>query len=159
MTILTGGCQCGAIRFSCDSGKVSSVSICHCRMCQKAVGNYFAPFVAFEAGGVSWTRGNRKLYRSSNHVARAFCADCGTPLTYEADGYEPSIAAGVLDDPAALPPTVQYGVEAELAFTASLPSLKRVRTDEGFEGAEFLDNVVSNQHPDHDTSVWPLPRA
>ncbi|MCM5558352.1 GFA family protein [Pleomorphomonas sp. JP5] len=159
MTILTGGCQCGAIRFSCDAGKVSSVSICHCRMCQKAVGNYFAPFVAFESGGVTWTRGERKIYRSSNHVLRAFCADCGTPLTYEADGFEPSIAAGALDDPAALPPTVQYGVEAELPFTASLPSLKRVRTDEGFEGAEFLNDVISNQHPDHDTAVWPLPKA
>ena len=39
-------------------------------------------------------------------VSRAFCADCGTPLTYEADGCEPSIAAGAFDDPAALPPTV-----------------------------------------------------
>lgn len=159
MTILTGGCQCGAIRFSCDSSKVSSVSICHCRMCQKAVGNYFAPFVAFEAGGTRWTRGSRKLYRSSNHVARAFCPDCGTPLTYEADGYEPSIAAGALDDPAALPPTVQYGVEAELPFTAGLSSLKRIRTDEGFEGAEFVNDVISNQHPDHDTSIWPEPKG
>lgn len=159
MTILTGGCQCGAIRFACDGCKVSSVSICHCRMCQKAVGNYFAPFVAFEAGGVQWTRGSRKLYRSSNHVSRAFCADCGTPLTYESDGYEPSIAAGAFDDPALLPPTVQYGVEAELPFTAGLSSLKRVRTDEGFEGAEFLNDIISNQHPDHDTSVWPLPKA
>lgn len=159
MTILTGGCQCGAIRFSCDGDKISSVSICHCRMCQKAVGSYFAPFVAFEVGGVTWTRGNRKLYRSSNHVSRAFCADCGTPLTYEADGYDPSIAGGAFDDPAALPPTVQYGVEAELPFTGGLDSLKRVRTDEGFEGAEFVADVVSNQHPDHDTAVWPLPKA
>lgn len=159
MTMLTGGCQCGAIRFSCDGGKVSSVSICHCRMCQKAVGNYFAPFVAFEAGGVTWTRGHRKLYRSSNHVSRAFCAACGTPLTYEADGFEPSIAAGAFDDPSALPPTVQYGVEAELPFMADLPALKRVRTDEGFEGAEFLNDVISNQHPDHDTPVWPAPKG
>jgi hypothetical protein len=164
MTILTGGCQCGAIRFACDSGKVSSVSICHCRMCQKALGNYFAPFVAFEAGGVTWTRGERKRFRSSNHVSRGFCAECGTPLTYEADGYEPSIVCGAFDDPAALPPTIQYGVEAELPFTASLPALERKRTDDGFEGAEYVADIVSYQHPDHDTvhwdtSVWPHPKA
>jgi hypothetical protein len=46
-----------------------------------------------------------------------------------------------------------------LPFTADLPSLKRVRTDEGFEGAEFLNDVISNQHPDHDTSVWPAPKG
>ncbi len=111
------------------------------------------------SGGVSWTRGSRKLYRSSNHVSRAFCADCGTPLSYEADGYEPSIAAGAFDDPATLPPVVQYGVEAELPFTAGLSSLKRLRTDEGFEGAEFVNDVISFQHPDHDTPVWPLSKA
>ena len=34
---------------------------------------------------------------------KAFCADCGTPLTYEApDGI--AIAAGAFDDPSALPP-------------------------------------------------------
>ena len=159
MTILTGGCQCGAVRFSCDGDKVAVVSICHCRMCQKAVGGYFAPFATLLPGALTWTRGERRRFRSSDHVSRAFCADCGTPLTYEADGCEPSIAAGAFDDPAALPPTVQYGVEAELPFTATLSTLKRVRTDEGFEGGEFLNDIVSYQHPDHDTPVWPLPKA
>ncbi len=37
----TGGCQCGAVRFACES--LGRASLCHCRMCQKAFGSYFAP--------------------------------------------------------------------------------------------------------------------
>ena len=39
---ITGGCQCGAVRYALKSEPTDS-SICHCRMCQKAFGNYFAP--------------------------------------------------------------------------------------------------------------------
>jgi hypothetical protein len=39
--VLTGGCQCGAIRFAL-SAPPKKVSVCHCRMCQKASGAPFA---------------------------------------------------------------------------------------------------------------------
>jgi len=155
MTLHTGGCQCGAVRFACDGDKLGHASICHCRMCQKAFGAYYAPLVSFSAGGVSWTRGQRKLFRSSNHVSRGFCGDCGTPLTYEADGYEPSIAAGAFDDPAALPPTLQYGIEALLPFVDTLADLPRKATEETFGDAAFLASITNYQHPDHDTALWP----
>ncbi len=45
MTIHTGGCQCGAIRFRVE-GDLKDSSICHCRMCQKAFGAYYAPLVS-----------------------------------------------------------------------------------------------------------------
>ncbi len=35
---LTGGCQCGAVRFSV--GRLGRASVCHCRMCQKAFGSF-----------------------------------------------------------------------------------------------------------------------
>ena len=77
----SGGCQCGRVRFRVD-GPLGRASICHCRMCQKATGNYFAPYVSFRKGAVTWTRGDRKLYRSSNFAQRGFCGDCGTHLFY-----------------------------------------------------------------------------
>ena len=39
--VMTGGCQCGAVRYALMS-EPTHASICHCRMCQKAFGNYFA---------------------------------------------------------------------------------------------------------------------
>ncbi|MFS2045522.1 GFA family protein, partial [Stenotrophomonas geniculata] len=79
----SGGCQCGAIRFQAR-GALTDSSICHCRMCQKAFGAYYAPLVSVRGVQFSWTRGQPRYFQSSNVVRRGFCADCGTPLTYEA---------------------------------------------------------------------------
>ena len=78
----TGGCQCGAVRFTVD-GDLGRASICHCRMCQKAFGAFFGPLVP--APGLRWTRGTPKYFQSSNRVKRGFCDACGTPLTYVRD--------------------------------------------------------------------------
>ncbi|MDO1581660.1 GFA family protein [Rhizobium oryzicola] len=151
-TIHTGGCQCGAIRFRAE-GELSA-SVCHCRMCQKAFGAYYAPLVSVRRAAFSWTRGERKIFQSSNAVARGFCADCGTPLTYEApDGI--AIAHGAFDDPSAVAPNLQYGLEAKLPFADNIPSLPGHPTEEDLEEAPFLKDLVSFQHPDHDTTDWP----
>ena len=54
--VLTGGCQCGAVRFALSAAPVK-VSICHCRMCQKAAGAPFASFADIERSDFAWTRG------------------------------------------------------------------------------------------------------
>jgi len=79
--VYTGGCQCGAVRFRVE-GRLRNVSICHCRMCQKAFGGFFAPLATAPEDGLVWTRGAPKHFRSSNHVLRGFCGNCGTPLTF-----------------------------------------------------------------------------
>jgi len=151
--VRTGGCQCGAIRFRV-TGELTDASICHCRMCQKAFGAYYAPLVSTRGARLEWTRGAPKRFRSSNVVQRGFCGDCGTPLTYEApDGV--AVAAGAFDDPAGLAPRVQYGIEGKLPYVDGLPALPQRRTEEDEAAAAFLADVVSFQHPDHDTPVWP----
>jgi hypothetical protein len=85
-------------------------------------------------------------------VLRGFCSDCGTPLTYEApDGI--AIAAGAFDDPSALPPTVQFGPESRIAFVENLHTLPDIIDD--LEALPFLKDLISYQHPDHDTKIWP----
>ena len=151
--IHTGGCQCGAIRFRV-TGDLKDASICHCRMCQKATGGFFGPYVGAPREALVWTRGQLRRFQSSNKVARGFCADCGTPLTYEApDGV--AVAAGAFDDPRPLAPWVQYGVEGKLPYVDDLPALPQRRTEEDEAAAAFLADVVSYQHPDHDTPAWP----
>jgi len=153
MTIHTGGCQCGAIRFRAE-GFLSDSSICHCRMCQKAFGAYYAPLVSVRGAKFEWTRGEPKRFQSSNHVKRGFCSECGTPLTYEApDGM--AIAAGAFDDPASLPPAIQWGVENKIGFVDHLHTLPKEETLADVASASFIADLVSYQHPDHDTVEWP----
>ncbi|MBE5268853.1 GFA family protein [Stenotrophomonas sp. B2] len=152
----SGGCQCGAIRFQVR-GELSDSSICHCRMCQKAFGAYYAPLVSVRGVQFSWTRGQPRYFQSSNVVRRGFCGDCGTPLTYEApDGM--AVAAGAFDQPERLPPTIHYGVERKLPFVDALGTLPARRTEEDVAALDFLAAIVSHQHPDHDTPHWP-PRS
>ena len=147
----TGGCQCGAVRFRVE-GTPSQSSICHCRMCQKAFGAYYAPLVSTRGTQFSWTRGAPRHFASSNHVQRGFCENCGTPLTYEAmDGI--SVAAGAFDEPGRLPPVIQYGVEGKLAFVDGLYALPAHHTMDDLDAAPFLADIISNQHPDHDTET------
>ncbi|THF52464.1 GFA family protein [Allorhizobium terrae] len=153
----SGGCQCGAIRFRAK-GVLNDSSICHCRMCQKAFGGYYAPLVSVRGVDFEWTRGERKMFRSSNVVSRGFCGDCGTPLTYEApDGM--AVAAGAFDDPAALHPIKQFGTEGKIGFVDHLHELPGHPTKDDLEDAPFLNGLTSYQHPDHDTDTWPAPNG
>jgi hypothetical protein len=146
----SGGCQCGAVRFRV--ARFGRSSICHCRMCQKAFGSFFGALVT--AHDLAWTRGEPVRFASSNLVKRSFCADCGTPLTYEYDGGV-EIAVGALDDPAVAPPTIQVNPADKQPFFDGLSSLPTRP-----EGAEptmeaFKARVINYQHPDHDTADWP----
>ncbi|MBC2884814.1 GFA family protein [Ochrobactrum sp. CM-21-5] len=150
--VYTGGCQCGAVRFRID-GALGSASICHCRMCQKAFGNFYAPLVSVSKARFEWIRGEPKRFRSSNHVQRGFCAECGTPLTYEApDGV--ALAIGAFDAPEEIEPTVQWGVEKRLPYVDELAKLPGYETERDPESIEFVRTMISYQHPDHDTDDW-----
>lgn len=149
----TGGCQCGAVRFRIE-GELADASICHCRMCQKAFGNFYAPLVSVRGATLTWTRGAPKTYRSSNFVERGFCGECGTPLSYDApDGI--AIAVGAFDHPADIEPKLQWGIEAKIPYVDAVASLPAHSTTEDSEAAPFLRELISYQHPDHDTEHWP----
>ena len=145
---ITGGCQCGAVRYRAQS--LGRATICHCRMCQKAFGSFFGPLVT--ANGLEWTRGNPKLFASSNKVRRGFCAECGTPLTYDWGG-PMEVSIGSLDDPESASPVLQVNPSDRLSFFNTLHTLA-VR-ENGPEVAGFMASVEGRQHPDHDTQTWP----
>ena len=76
---ITGGCQCGAVRYALHE-QPSGSHICHCRMCQKAFGSFFAPLTGVARDKFEVTRGAIAFFRSSDQVDRGFCAQCGTPI-------------------------------------------------------------------------------
>lgn len=145
----TGGCQCGAVRFAIE-GPLGRASICHCRMCQKAVGGPFAALVSVEIKDVVWTKGQRGRFQSSNKVARGFCAACGTPLTFEWGEKFFDLTIAAFDRAGEIVPVIQMDRETRLPWVDHLANLPG-RTPAESEAAQgWLSKIVSYQHPDHD---------
>ncbi len=151
---VTGGCQCGAVRFRIAA--LGRASICHCRMCQKAFGSFFGPLVG--VSGLEWTRGGPAHFQSSNVVRRGFCAGCGTPLTYEYDGGV-EVAIGALDEPARAAPAVQVNPADMVTFFDGLHELPFRKQGDSPSADAFMRSVIGHQHPDHDTENWPEDRS
>jgi hypothetical protein len=153
--VLTGGCQCGAVRYALYA-EPTGISICHCRMCQKAVGNYFAAFAGVKRNDFAWTRGKPGAFRSSEVIERDFCRDCGTPLTYRAlDNDRVSVSVGSLDQPDRVHPKKQFGLESRHADFEHLSSLPGATTDSW--AGDRLGKLATRQHPDHETTDWKPP--
>ena len=147
--VLTGGCQCGAIRFALTAAPVK-ISICHCRMCQKASGAPFASLADVAHGDFAWTRGKPAAFRSSSLAERDFCADCGTPLSFRhLGGPNIEIMTGAFDRPDRVVPTRQFGIESRLGWVVAIANLPSQTTLQNY-GSDKLEGVVSRQHPDHD---------
>ncbi|HXN68742.1 MAG TPA: GFA family protein [Bradyrhizobium sp.] len=147
--VLTGGCQCGAIRFAL-SAPPKKISICHCRMCQKASGAPFASFADIENADFAWTRGTPAAFRSSTIAMRDFCAACGTPLSFRRlDGPSIEIMTGAFDRPDRVVPTRQFGTESRLGWVVSIANMPSQTTLQNY-GTDKVNGIVSHQHPDHD---------
>ena len=96
---ITGGCQCGAVRYEITR-PLHDVSHCHCSMCRKAHGALFASFGIADNDAVSLS-GEENLtgYESSPGMVRSFCAHCGGQIVIRSadDPTRCFIALGSLD--------------------------------------------------------------
>jgi hypothetical protein len=105
---VTGGCMCGAVRYEV-TGDSFSVVHCHCLSCRRHTGAPVVTLAGFKQDQVRFTSGERRIYESSPGVGRAYCGQCGTPLTWEGDGGElgPIIELHIstFDNPDILVPT------------------------------------------------------
>jgi hypothetical protein len=145
---LTGGCQCGAVRYRLDAAP-SGTHICHCRMCQKASGGPFMASVLTSSFVV--TRGALSIFKSSDIAERGFCAGCGTPLTYRfLPGEILTVTLGSLDDPDAVAPQTQYGAESRVSWLAAALAAPETSLSDWFK-RKGIASVGDRQHPDHET--------
>lgn len=109
---LTGGCQCGRIRYSVTVEN-DEAYLCHCRMCQRATGGFAAAFTQVPLAGLTWER-EPDWYRSSPIAHRPFCSACGTPLGFaflEGDD-KMDLTVGSFDDPSGFVPILHSGAES-----------------------------------------------
>ena len=111
---LNARCSCGAVRIAAK-GEPLQVSWCHCKDCRRQTGAPAVVWAGFRSEQVN-VDGSPKRRRSSEHVTRAFCADCGTPMTYEDDRLagELYIHAGLFDEADSLVPDSHAYVTSKL---------------------------------------------
>ena len=162
MTSLTGGCQCGAVRYRTTAAPTATY-VCHCRMCQKSAAGPFAAFATVPGAGFAWTRGKPAEWASSSLGVRQFCAACGTQVGYRyfdpEAAQEQYLTLGSFDDwqTQSLAPAIQVGIESKLDWVDHLPKLPRKDTGQAI-GPEKLQSIVNYQHPDRDTDAGWAPR-
>ena len=122
----TGGCRCGAVRFSFTAEPLI-VRVCWCRDCQYVAAGGGAVNAMFPTQGMT-VQGEMADFASvadsGTPMHRRFCPTCGTPLFSQAET-RPQIVAvrvGALDDPKSVRPEVTI-------WTASAPEWACIAAD------------------------------
>lgn len=111
MEKFNGGCYCGCVRYEIST-QPSWAAHCHCRSCQLALGGAFVTWAKVPADKFRVTKGAIKTVEKTPGITRGFCADCGTTLTYAAEGEvdgqdwtdDAWFSAVSLDDPSIIVP-------------------------------------------------------
>ena len=103
MSARTGGCMCGAVRFSAVEVP-ARFGACHCEMCRRWTGSALLG-VTLKKGGVVWQGAEHiATVQSSSWAERGWCAKCGSGLyfrvTLEGEySDEIELPVGIFDDP------------------------------------------------------------
>lgn len=127
---LTGGCQCGALRYRVTGEPLRS-ALCHCTDCRKSVGAPMVGWAAFAEEDFAIEQGQATTHNSSGASLRSFCPSCGTGVYFRNAEMLPGIVdiqTATLDDPDAVPPTVQIQVAERIGWMETahaLPAFSR----------------------------------
>ena len=121
--LICGGCHCGEIRYQAVS-PVYQLTHCHCSIC-RAFGGTLMSWIAVDQSGFEITRGQTRIYKSSQKAQREFCETCGTHLTFKrlANSKRMDIALTTLDQPADFAPDNQIWGMDRLALLADINDL------------------------------------
>ena len=128
--MITGGCLCGAVRFTASEPPISA-RVCWCRLCQRLGAGGATVNAAFKTSAVT-IEGALADYASAaesgNRMHRRFCPKCGTHLFSEAE-VRPHlifIRAGALDDPELVKPVATIWTSSAPSWAAIDPNLPRI---------------------------------
>ena len=129
MTI-AGGCHCGAIRYEVE-GDALTHALCHCTDCRRHSGAPMVAWTMYPEAALRVTKGAVRVYVSSEHGRREFCAECGTGLFYRNAEVLPGIVdiqSATYDNPDAVPAQVHIQVADRIGWMAeahTLPAFDR----------------------------------
>ncbi|MEM8687461.1 MAG: GFA family protein [Pseudomonadota bacterium] len=126
MDKVTGGCQCGKVRFEAV-GAPYRVGICHCLECRKHHGALFYAAAVYPESAV------RVTGVVHDYKGRFFCPSCGSSVFARSDD-EIELHLGALDEPNRFAPTYELWSVRREDWLPDFPGTKcyaRNRTGEG----------------------------
>ena len=128
MEMLSGGCLCGAVRFSC-SEEVVLAGHCQCTDCQKVSGAGHLSNIGVPSGSVTVTgelQHHSHSADSGNTVTRGFCAKCGCDVHTKNSGMPQFefLRAGTLDNLEWFKPTLAVFTASGASWDVLSPSLQ-----------------------------------
>jgi len=109
---LTGGCNCGAVKYEVD-GPLLSAGYCHCTRCQRRTGTAASASAWAAPGAFRIVAGEDRLrsWRPDDGWEKWFCGDCGSAM-FSCDPDDPDrlgIRMGTFDgDPGVRPVRRQF---------------------------------------------------
>ena len=135
--------MCGKFRYVA-TGAPDTTLFCHCESCRKHTGAPVVALAGYRADQIHWPAGAPPRYASSAHVLRAFCTDCGTPMTWEGDGLI-EILIATMDAPDAFAPRMHIHHGERLPWCEIADTLPRYRQwhDDGDAPERFAPAQLS----------------
>jgi hypothetical protein len=112
MSVLTGGCACGAVRYKLADGPFVQL-VCHCADCQEASGSEFVETLLVAADRLSMLGDELKFFpveaSTGRTIKRGFCENCGSLVTINRPEMLQIefLQAGSLDDPGLFRPDAE----------------------------------------------------
>jgi hypothetical protein len=105
---LSGGCNCGAVRFALAAPPVGA-SYCHCRRCQRRTGTAASINASTEPGSFRIITGEDALraWKPDDGFEKWFCGECGSALfsKHPDDPDRLGVRMGAFDDDPGVRPT------------------------------------------------------
>lgn len=127
---LTGGCHCGAIRYTLSEPPLNH-TLCHCTDCRRNTGAPMVGWAMYNMDALTIEHGEPSTYASSEHARRHFCIQCGTGLFYTNAAAIPDrvdIQSATMDEPDRLPAQMQIQIADRISWMAEahlLPTAER----------------------------------
>ena len=138
-TPMSGGCQCGKVRFRMESAPIIT-HCCHCRSCQKVSGSALRINALIEADRLTIIDGEPELYQGAESQKALQCPACRFALwTFHPNMGEKVafVEVGLLDEGECLPPEAHYFIRSKhpwVTLPAGVPAFEAVG-DPGRAGA------------------------
>jgi hypothetical protein len=129
MSLLTGGCLCGSVRYTAAAAPLMAF-VCHCRSCQRFTGSAFGAVVVVPKQTLT-INGMMKTFTSpggsGTPLHRHFCPECGSSIAEESDLRPGALILniGTLDEPKSVVPTLQKFCEDALPWAQLASDMPR----------------------------------